>query len=365
MLADLPAEIVTLLAIELETDDFLNLRLTCKDLNSKSFSQFLSCYFKIRYHMLNRYSLYNLLEISFHPIFGPALQTLEICVDHLTEEPPSYHPGTWDKPGDWELGAESNIEAAVDEEAYERCLQDQKRLGHNGLDTISLTRALVNLLNCKTVCINDMNRPWGAASQKRQTGIFPTTSMRRVESIDYIKHTVRVVLTAIISSQVSLDHLDISPGFNREPMSPEMLPLWSDIGISQSLSQLTLVTSLNIMIDPKSNKKANVWAEDLSNFVGLFPALKQLSLDFDPCIEDGGLRTLSTSLILPSLRVLSISGAECTEDDLATMFLNHKDTLREIYLVVVDIIEGKGSWASLEDTVENKLSVEKFSRVVF
>jgi hypothetical protein len=38
-LADLPGEVTTLLAIELKTEDFLNLRLTCKDLNSKSFSQ--------------------------------------------------------------------------------------------------------------------------------------------------------------------------------------------------------------------------------------------------------------------------------------------------------------------------------------
>lgn len=87
-LADLPGEVTTLLAIELETEDFLHLRLTCKDLNSKSFSQFLSCYFKIRYHMLDRQSLHNLLEVFAHPVFGPALHTLEICVDNLTEDLP-------------------------------------------------------------------------------------------------------------------------------------------------------------------------------------------------------------------------------------------------------------------------------------
>ena len=38
MLADLLIEVVTLLAIELEREDFLNFRLTCQELNSKSFS---------------------------------------------------------------------------------------------------------------------------------------------------------------------------------------------------------------------------------------------------------------------------------------------------------------------------------------
>lgn len=71
----------------------------------------------------------------------------------------------------------------------------------------------------------------------------------------------------------------------------------------------------------------------------------------------------NTSLRLQSLRVLSITAADCTEGDLATLFLNHKDTLREIHLDSIDIIEGKGSWTSLECTVEEKLSIEKFSHV--
>jgi hypothetical protein len=50
---------------------------------------------------------------------------------------------------------------------------------------------------------------------------------------------------------------------------------------------------------------------------------------------------------------------------LATLFLNHKDILREIHLDSIDIIEGKGSWTSLECMVEEKLSIEKFSHVVY
>jgi hypothetical protein len=64
--ANLPREVMTPLAIKLESEDILNLRLTCKDVNSKPFFQFLRCYFKIRYHMLDRHSLHNLLEVTAH-----------------------------------------------------------------------------------------------------------------------------------------------------------------------------------------------------------------------------------------------------------------------------------------------------------
>ena len=363
LLADLPSEVITLLAIQLETDDFCNLRLTCQDLNSKSFSQFLGCYFKIRYHMLNRQSLHNLLEVSTHSVFGPALHTLEICVDHLSADPPSYHPSAWDRPGKWRVGIESGVEAVVNEEAYKHCFEDQQSLRDGGLDSAYLTRALINLSNCKTVSINDTNQPWGAASQKRQTGVFPMTSMGHVESVEFIKRTVQVVLTAIMASQVSLDLLEIFPGFNREAMSPEMLPLWSEISLSQPLSKLTLVTSLVLMINPETSSSSNAWAQDLLSFIRLFPALKEFSLYFYGRDENGRLGSLSNSLQLPSLRTLSIDAVDCTEDDLVTLFLNHKDTLREIYLDSIYIMEGKGSWTSLERIVEEKLSVETFSHV--
>ena len=101
------------------------------------------------------------------------------------------------------------------------------------------------------------------------------------------------------------------------------------------------------------------------NFIGLFLTLKEFSLYFYGRDEDGRLGTLSTSLRLPSLWVLSITVVDCAKDDLATLFLNYKDTLREIHLDSIDIIEGKGSWTSLECTVQEKLSIEKFSHVEY
>lgn len=119
------------------------------------------------------------------------------------------------------------------------------------------------------------------------------------------------------------------------------------------------------MINSETRRISNAWTQDLLNFIGLFPALKEFSLYFYPRDEDGRLRTLSTSLRLQSLRALSITATDCAGDDLATIFLNHKDTLTEIHLDIVNSIEGKGSWTSLECTVKEQLSVEEFSHVEY
>lgn len=362
-LTRLPVEITTLIATELETKEFFSFRLTSKELCSKTFNHFLSRHFSTRYHMLNRPSLRNLLEVSAHPVLGPRLDILEICVDHLTEDIPSYHPGTWDNPGDWESGRESGQEAVVNKEAYKSCLEDQRRFGKCGLDTAYLTYALVNLTNCKTVRISDTHQPWGACSQQRKTGVYPTSNMGCSESIVRLKGTIRVVLTAIIASQISLDHFEISTGFNREALCPELLPLRRDIFLCQPSPQLTHVTYLFLTIDPENKEKPDTWVQDLVSFLELFVALKQFGLCFYPRDELRRLGSLSTGLRLESLEFLSLAEADCAEDDLATLFRNHKDTLREIHLDTVDIVKGEGSWMSLERTVKEELSVEKFIHV--
>jgi hypothetical protein len=127
--------------------------------------------------MLSRHSLKNLLEISIHTALSLLIHTLEICVDHLTESLPSYHPGTWDCLGDWETGRESGVEAVVVEAVvveavvveatYRRCVEDLKILSNSGLDIAYLTRAFVNLPNWKNICITDTHQSWGACSLKR------------------------------------------------------------------------------------------------------------------------------------------------------------------------------------------------------
>jgi hypothetical protein len=89
-LNNLPMDLITEIASKIKvSNDFFNFRLVCRDVNEKSLYSFLKRYFHCRYHMLSRYSLENLLQVSRHAMFGPELRALVICTDHLTEEPPS------------------------------------------------------------------------------------------------------------------------------------------------------------------------------------------------------------------------------------------------------------------------------------
>jgi hypothetical protein len=120
----MPTEITTLLVTQLETDEFFNFRLICKDLYSKLSRYFLNCYFKTRYYILNCYSLHNLLKVSAYPVFSLSLRTLEICVDHLIKDIPSHYLSTWDNPGDFKLRRESSIKAIINKEVYKCYLED-------------------------------------------------------------------------------------------------------------------------------------------------------------------------------------------------------------------------------------------------
>jgi hypothetical protein len=114
---------------------------------------------------------------------------------------------------------------------------------------------------------------------------------------------------------------------------------------------------------PENEEILDSWEQDLLSFLELFPGLKQFALCYHPHDEVGRLTSLSASLQLKSLNFLSLAGADCAESDLATLFRNHKDTLKEIHLEVVEIMEGEGSWTSLERMVNEELSTEKFVHI--
>jgi hypothetical protein len=352
-LVDFPAELIGLVAAEFDTEDFFNFRLVCRELNSKSFSHFLDSYFRTRYHMLDRYSLENLLQVSSHPVFGPSLRTLVICVDHLTDEPPLFHPSTRDNPGE-------DGEAFVNAKAYNRYLDDQNDLRESELDMAYLTHAFINLPNCKTIVVGDTHQPWGAASQKKHTGVSPTSSIMLGESIEFVTRLFRVVFAAVIASHLALEAIDISIGFDREAISPDMLAL-PKLCSKLLQSRLTSLSTLLLMVNPDNGMSSRTWASGLVKFINLFPNLNRLGLTFELCDEQRRLRAISKVLRLRCLRVLKIDAVECTENDLARLFLNHKNTLKEIDLTRIWFLDGKGSWRSLTRTIREQLSIENLT----
>ncbi|KAG8163221.1 hypothetical protein KVR01_006518 [Diaporthe batatas] len=79
----LPRELVDNIAAWLPTQDFNALRLTCKDLEAKSFKYWSECFFKKRQFMIDQFSLQTLVDISQHAALSQVMTHLVIGLDEL------------------------------------------------------------------------------------------------------------------------------------------------------------------------------------------------------------------------------------------------------------------------------------------
>ena len=119
--------------------DLCNLRLVSKRLSHAALPALVKRYFQHRCIMLQRNSLENLVAISGHPVFGPAVEHLSIRLYHWTSSP---QLATSDPPREGtpaqeyvveeedmkekDLEKEYAEEPGVDLQAYHRLMQDQR-----------------------------------------------------------------------------------------------------------------------------------------------------------------------------------------------------------------------------------------------
>ncbi len=254
---------------------------------------FVGRYFETRYVMLSRPSLENLVEISRHRVFSPALKTLEICIDHLAERPDlgrltgdegnlvrAIEQGGWSPQNrDRELENRSSEEEGgdfVEEDGqfmdeqnkleYDLLRKEQQFMMASGLNTAYITRALSSFPHVETVVINNGNRPWGAMAQKRLTGVFPANTMDDLETIEYVEQALPAIFSAIIASQISLRQLDIPLGqLDDEAISPDMLAFPEPYlhffrNLPESLTSLCLTISPSFRFGSDDRWIATSWA---------------------------------------------------------------------------------------------------------
>ena len=206
-LLGLPTEVFVSIADDLNSDDFFDFRQVSREINSRTIALFAQRYFKTRYVMLERNSLENLIDVSHHSVFGPALESLEIGIHHLRDRPDDFDRVLWsdfigfgessvgDERSDegvqeyLTLGVEKssmqeeapavnrestmeeeapavNQESTMEEEAlamnqqeYDRHLEDQRYMIESGLDTTYLTQALTALPNYKAIIFTNDGWP--------------------------------------------------------------------------------------------------------------------------------------------------------------------------------------------------------------
>lgn len=398
-LFQLPFEVLSLAVGELDTQGLLNLRLASKHANSIALPTFVKRHFETRYVMLNRLSLENLIEISRHQAFSTAVKAVEICLDHLTDEPNTAYIATtylgdmlaqYGEPGlqarlmmpsggegggavegrqnleeEDQTSEKSGLEEdelILDRRAYDELLEDQKFMMGSGLATAYLVQAFSALSSTESVVVNNTSRPWGAAAQRRLTGLFPTNTMDDdYDSMEYVEWAIPAILSAIAASKMSLRRLDICPGWVTTAISPDMLAFSK--ACQRYLQDLPAsLTSLALVMSPASRMgKNDRWTSDFLGFMALFPDIQRLELAFAPRDENKRLSHIAQMLRLRNLQYFSIDAVDCAAEDLAIFLLGHKDTLKEVDLTSIGIPGGIAGWHSLLFTIRDKLSIKVLS----
>jgi len=91
-LLDLPSETVDHIARFLPKEALLETRLACKDLNAKTFNFFSRTHFSTRHHVLSRFGLQALVDISAHETLGPCVKKVILSWADIDEEDaPEYY----------------------------------------------------------------------------------------------------------------------------------------------------------------------------------------------------------------------------------------------------------------------------------
>ncbi|KAK4236086.1 hypothetical protein C8A03DRAFT_17236 [Achaetomium macrosporum] len=270
------------------SSDLCNLRLVSRQLNHVALPALAKRYFRNRCVMLQRNSLENLVAISGHPVFGPAVMHLTIRLYHWTSSPQRANTGGCPQKGDVEEAAveeEYVEEAGVDMQAYYRLMEDQLFMMDSGLTITYLAQSLAALSALKTVSVDEQFTPWGVADLMRQTGLRLNDTLEGPESIGFARHAIRAIVLAITMSNTSLDQLDLSPGLGYgHTISLDML------AFSPSVLRLVQtypvhLTTLSLVVRPSDRLRRSVdnSVSHFLQFVALFPGLEGLSLEFDHC----------------------------------------------------------------------------------
>lgn len=370
LLLQLPNEVASLIACELDLRSLLDFRLASRYLNAIALPAILKRRFETRHVMLQQHSLENLIDISRHPVYGPALKTLSICIDHVTEFPEysrtlprygdllrRYHEGTL-IPGDYDPSdGEDGEEVVVNRPIYDYLLEDQKHMMESGLSTTYLAQAMAAFPNLETVVVDDAFKPWGATVQERLIGARLVNSIEGLCSIEFVTQTLRAIILAIAASNVSLDEFCIAVGHLDGGISPDMLVFPRPV-LRYIQSHPLNLTSLSLSVSHhNTTHPQDQLVGDLLGFIALFPRLQRLSLGFNIRHRHEHFSTISQTLRLPGLRFLGISTINCNEGELETLLIGHKDSLEEVQFSAINILPGGGTWQALLGTVRDKLSI--------
>ncbi|KAH7205352.1 hypothetical protein BKA60DRAFT_600131 [Fusarium oxysporum] len=216
-----------------------------------------------------------------------------------------------------------------------------------------------NLIRCESVYLTDGN-PWGLEHLRERIGVYPQKSLssKSSSSEKLVKHMIQATLTAIAMSELHIQTLDISTGFqmnNTRCIHPDML-----IGSPALLSGSPMkhLSRLYLVLDKHSGLgNTSKWTPPLVQFIESFPCLSHLSLGFDDSDDWGRFSELCKTLLIQKLEILSLRSINCASMDLAFFLLRHQKTLRRIQLDWVKLTDGIKGWRWLFEVVRDSLDI--------
>ncbi|KAK2037331.1 hypothetical protein LZ31DRAFT_612138, partial [Colletotrichum somersetense] len=307
--------------------------------------------------MLERHSLFNLIEISHHQDLRHAVHNVALYIDHLIE-PPDYLDRTQlralgindeddgmrvDDGETVSLGDDS--QGSINMSCYKEAWADQIAFMTRKLHFVYLAQALYKLLRCRRVSIEDNIRPWGTFRLGRRIGTLPSRFVTDIlpNSVVHAMVSIRTLFVAVIKSRLPIEelHIDFRTSMTGCTAAfPQILSLPRDLA-QAAHNQLHTV-------------------QEFLGFIGLFPALCNLSPCFFPRDPGYQFPRISRELFVPTLQSISLELEDCTKSDLMALMERHKETLQIVRLECVSLPKGSPDcWSSVVQSFRDEPSIQK------
>ena len=344
-LVELPSELIDTIATSLPSSDLLNLRLTCAELDAKSFHQFTEGYFRAKQFMYSRYALDALVEISKSRL-GRYVRAVSLGPEFSqTDLTDRGHMG----------------------EARNRILEwlkeygnDNRHMERTGLDNLMLHEAFQNLPNCEGIEFRDYSLAdygtdsFGEASFNRNVG-QDIVNLREPYPFRSLSRAFTLTLEAVQAARLRIKWVIVQVADTYELCRPVLeLPRPPKELVTFAFSHLRV---FKVSID---NGYAQTAEGDslrrYTDFLACTPQLRLLSLSFFSCYDTAEIfnRLVSASKKLTELEVISMY---VSEDELLEPILRLAPTLRS--LRISGVILHTGTWQSVYGRLRDDMRLTK------
>ncbi|KAK1707549.1 uncharacterized protein BDZ83DRAFT_712727 [Colletotrichum acutatum] len=366
-LGDLPPELTQQIASNISPSSLLDFRQTCKRFNTETLDHFIKHFFTTRCFILERRSLENLVEISRHDVFGPAVHRLHVVLNHISTKHETLMFN--------DSFALFEVDPGPNWEAHQRFLDEQSDMASTGLDIAYLSAAMANFINCRAIYVMDWGSseqespPWGLSQLENEIRFELEPWVMRPSGVVFAKRAIVALLSAVIGSRLALERLRIDLAhfpFTQfsVPSSlphtalciPQLLAIRTPDAL-RHVSTLHLLLSSEHMEDIELGLVSNGWASDVADFIHLFPSVSDLTLQVHTPREDSNYINLweISTIYIPVLKSLVLSGFEGEGGDLVDLLRRHGASLNDLDLGNINLVQSESNWSDIVQVVRDEL----------